>query len=522
MRTLFFNGKIYTNTSFFAAMIIADGKIVAIGDNNLLDDISNYEEKVDLEKRLVLPGFNDSHLHLFLQAKKARTAILDDAKSIEEIVEIGKKHLANNPDLTVLIGEGFNQDKFIKPVIPTKEDLDLISTEIPIIFSRICGHIVSVNSRALEMCGINEEKKIDGGQILVDSNHKPNGILTENACGLLGMFDPIYNETTARELLDEVIVYALEHGVTSVQTNDLNLDNSEYLQEAYIKCSLQEKIRINHQVSLGSIDKYLWFKKQFTSNDFNTLGPLKIFLDGSLGARTAALTSPYADDKSSYGVTCYQYEELQQLVAVANREKVQLIFHAIGDKAISDVLDAFEASNELKNPLRHGIVHLQITDETILKRMKKNNICALVQPAFLDYDMGIVAERVGEKLASTCYAWKTLLESVPTSFGTDLPVEEINPFKGLYLAVTRRNFNKTKIYNNNQFISLHQAVAAYTSGSSYQEFMEDKKGLLQVGYFADFIVLDRDIFAVPCEELLQTKVLKTYVSGKKVYEAKKF
>ena len=524
MRTLFFNGKIYTNKQFYQAMIVDEDKIVAVGDNDLQEDGNRYQVTIDLEQRLVLPGFNDSHLHLFHQAKKATIANLNAAKSIDEVIEIGKKHLANHPNLSVLIGEGFNQDKFSNPIIPTKVDLDLISKEIPIVFSRICGHIVVVNSKALKLCGIKEHTKVEKGQVLLDDKHQPNGILTENACALVGKFASSFDPETATKLLMDAVNYALSYGVTSIQTNDLSKDKSssniDELLYAYQQVANKKIIRVNQQVTTSSIDQYLEIKKAFIFNDYHNIGPLKVFLDGSLGARTAALTTVYHDDKATKGVACYQFDQLQTLVSEANKKQVQLIFHAIGNQAINDVVTAFASSNDKNNPLRHGIVHLQITDKKVLNRLHENNICALVQPAFLDYDMGIVEERVGKELASTSYAFHTMIETIPTSFGTDLPVEEINPFHGIYLAVTRRNFQKTKIYNNHQFVTRCQAIDAYTIGSSYQEFMENKKGLLEVGYFADFIIVDRDVFTIPLEEIYKTNVLTTYVGGKKVYSAK--
>lgn len=519
MTTLFFNGKIYSKRSFYEAMIVQEGKILAIGETAKIIHQVPIDEKIDLEQHLVLPGFNDSHLHLYHKAKQAKIMVLNDVLSMEELISLGKKHLANNPSLSVLLGEGFNQDKFINPIIPTKENLDLISTEIPIVFSRICGHIVCVNSKALALCGITKETTIPGGQIVLNEKNEPNGVLTENACGLINQFYASYDEKTAVELLQIIVNDALSYGVTSVQTNDCSLDNVGYLLKVYQKITDKQMIRINQQITTNAIDQYLEIKKNFMENDYHKIGPLKFFLDGSLGARTAALTIPYMDAPATKGVLCISYQNLQELVEEANKKKVQLIFHAIGNQAIRDAIDAFAYSNEKNNPLRHGIVHLQITDEEIWNRLATYHINALVQPAFLDYDMEIVEQRVGKKLAQTSYAFKTMIETIPTSFGTDLPVEEINPFLGIYLAITRRNFKNTQIYNNDQFINLHQAIEAYTIGSSYQEFMEDKKGLLTVGYFADFIIVDRNIFMVSYEEIKQTKVLKTYVGGKKVYDA---
>ena len=243
-------------------------------------------------------------------------------------------------------------------------------------------------------------------------------------------------------------------------------------------------------------------------------------MDGSLGARTAALNDGYIADTSNFGVMCYTQNEIDALVKAANENEVSLVFHAIGDRAIADLLRAFEKTNKEGNPLRHGIIHLQITTNDILQEMAKKDICALVQPAFLNTDMEIIEKRVSEKLINSSYAYKTMVKTLKTSFGTDLPVEDINPFKGIYLAITRRNFQKTKIYNNDQFITVKEAIDAYTIGGSYMSFEEDKKGMLKKDYLADFIIIDKDIFTIDYEEIKDIRVIATYVDGKKVFDSK--
>ena len=274
MRKIYYNGKVYTNEGFHEAFIVNENLIEEIGSSDSLLKKGIFDEKIDLNKQTVLPGFNDSHLHLFLYGKSLKCASLNSAKSIEDLILIGKNYLEKHPDTDVLIGEGYNQENFTDKKMPTRYDLDQISNSIPIIYSRICGHIITVNSKVLEIAKITKDIKVPGGGIEKDENGNPSGNLTENAHRLIKELFPLYGVDESKKIIDEGVDYALRNGVTSVQTNDIDLNNLDYLVKAYSLIALEEKIRICHQVTLGNTSNYLRIKRNFISTPFNRLGPL--------------------------------------------------------------------------------------------------------------------------------------------------------------------------------------------------------------------------------------------------------
>ncbi|MBQ7094563.1 MAG: amidohydrolase family protein, partial [Clostridia bacterium] len=252
------------------------------------------------------------------------------------------------------------------------------------------------------------------------------------------------------------------------------------------------------------------------------IGPLKLFVDGSLGARTALMRKPYADDPSTVGIECMSQETLNEFVRIATEHKMQVITHAIGDKAIEMVLNAIEKEGGEGNALRHGVVHAQITDKPMLERFKKLNALCFAQPIFLHYDMHVVADRVGEELANTSYNFKTLYDSgVHTSFGTDSPVEDLKTFDNIHCAVNRRDLKHFPEggWVPSECFTVKEAIDCYTKEGAYASFEEYEKGTLEDGKFADFVVLDRNIFEIPKADLINTKVLMTVMGGEVTYKA---
>ena len=252
-------------------------------------------------------------------------------------------------------------------------------------------------------------------------------------------------------------------------------------------------------------------------NDFFKIGSLKLFLDGSLGARTAALREPYSDDPNEYGIITASEEEIDEMVGKAFDHNMQVAAHGIGDRAIETAIRCM--SKNRRDDLRNGVVHCQITDSDILKSFKENEILAYVQPIFLDYDRNIVWDRVGDR-TYTSYNWKTLVDlGVHVSFGTDSPVEHFNPFHNIYEAVTRKDLNglPEEGFLIAQALSVDESLRAYTYEGAYASFEEDVKGTLEAGKFADFIILNEDLYKIDLMKIKDITVEKTIVNGKEVY-----
>lgn len=534
MKTALVNGKVYIHKNHFQeALLIENGIIKKVGTN---EDIKKHsvDKIINLEGKTVIPAFNDSHLHLIGLGSFMNTLNLKEAKSIEEIIISGRKFIEKNKEIKALYGRGWNQDNFLtgEKRLLNRHDLDKISTEIPIVLDRVCGHLLVTNTKAIELAGVDENTGVAGGTIELGEDGKPNGIFTENAINLIYKAMPEKNHDIEKDFL-KASKYAISLGITSVQSCDI-LNNDDYNEIFniihHIYDNKKTKLRYRHQYNLQNINYFKnYLETEFQSDKYDekflSKGALKLFKDGSLGARTALMHKDYEDAPGLRGVEALKDEELQDLVNLATEYGIQVVVHAIGDKAIDSVINAFEktiiSGKNKNNHLRHGIVHCQITNKKQLNRIAKLNIAVMFQPIFLDYDSRIVESRVGKKLASTSYAFNTLYNyGVHISFGTDAPVEDINPFHNIYCAVTRQRIdgNPKGGFYSEEKMDVQDAIDAYTIGSAYNEFKEDFKGRLKTGYVADLIVLSDDIFTIDANKIKDIEVEKTMIDGVFVYE----
>jgi predicted amidohydrolase YtcJ len=406
----------------------------------------------------------------------------------------------------------------------TKADLDLISTDIPIVLGRACGHVTVCNSKALELANITEAFEVEGGEILVGEDGRPNGLFSENAIELLECLKPRLTVDVVEKQIENIARIANQYGITSVATNDLHIgdENSDIIDQAYVNyTSKNPTVRINHQICYHTPEILNQrVERGFIQSDFLRYGPLKIFTDGSLGARTALMRHPYADDPLTQGIACMTPEQIDAYVQMASQYGVQVVAHAIGDGAMENVLNAYAKVVNKDNALRHGIIHCQITDMDILERMRELNVLALVQPIFLHADLHIVESRVGKDLASSSYAFKTMENlGIHVSYGSDAPVENFNVFEGIHCAVNRQDLTGLPLegFYPKERVDVSTAIDNYTLEGAYASFEEHKKGRLKPGYLADLVVLSDDIFTIPSDEIKDIRVLKTMVNGVFVY-----
>ncbi len=530
MRTILFNGKIYVEkNNFQEAILIEDGIIKLVGTNQIILE-NTWDKKIDLEGKVVIPGLNDSHLHLCSIGENMNTCNLAKAFSIDNAIEIGRNFLLENNNLKGLIGKSWNQDLFTEGEkrIFTRHDLDKISVEIPVVYDRVCGHLAVGNTKALELANINENTLVEGGEILIGQDGKPNGILTEGAISLIMNTLPEKSNGEIEAEMLKAADYALSMGITSVQSCDVDSKDFEVMFNIIhnIYNNQKTKLRYNPQFNFQDINAFKNYIETEHKNGkydekFLSRGALKLFKDGSLGARTALMINDYNDEPGTKGVSALSDEKLQALCNLAAENNIRVVTHAIGDAAIDSVINAYEKTmSGEKNPLRHGIVHCQITSKEQVERIASLNIPVMYQPIFLDYDLQVVEQRVGEKLASTSYAFNTLNKIGQISFGTDSPVEDCNPFPNIYSAVTRQRLNGSPEggFITSENMSVEDSIDAYTIGSAYNEFKENVKGRLKPGYVADLAVLDMDIFTVDHNKIKDIEVEKTMINGEFVFE----
>jgi predicted amidohydrolase YtcJ len=529
--TIFFNGVIYTGEGLsidkprtVQAMAVGGGKVLAVGSNEEIRRLAGTATKMyDLQGAgkdvFVFPGFNDAHAHLGSAGMNKLNVDLTDAKSLDDMMARIGSYAKEAPPGRWLTGGQWDQTLWADKVLPNRQELDRVTRGHPAFLERVDGHIAIANSAALAAAGINGKTVVpEGGAIDRDASGDPTGILRESAQELIEKVIPPRSHDERLRGAELAIADAVTHGVTSVQ------DNSDW-QDFLVYEELERAGKLNVRISewlpfRAPLDELNRMRVHHEANDpMLHTGMLKGFMDGSLGSRTAAMKAPYADDPSNAGLPQFTQPEVNALALERAKAGFQMGFHAIGDKAAAMALDAY-AQPEISNRARNRIEHAQVVDEADVARFAELGVIASMQPNHLLTDMNWAESRLGPKRAAFSYAWKAFLDAgVPLAFGTDYPVEPITPFRGLYAAVTRMNEAGTKTYFPEQKITRGQALFAYTQGSAYAEFAEERKGKLVPGYDADFILLDRDIATVPAPELLKTEVLETYVAGRLVYMA---
>jgi predicted amidohydrolase YtcJ len=526
------HGKIYTmDGRIFEAMAVSKDRIVKLGNNASIKSMGGPGTlKLDLKGKTVLPGFNDSHLHLQIHGANRNSADLRNVISIKELVETARRFMIRTGKMPGdwIYGWGWDQNILAEKTFPTKDDLDRISSENPVVILRACHHIGVMNTAAIRWVGATNGTSVPGGVFDRDRNGNINGVFREAAIGWVFDRIPAKSVDQIKADLEAGIREAVSFGVTSLQTSDLH-DGIRFdeMVAAYSELREEGKLltRINAQLYLPDRMVMLDFLKKrfrpFEGDNLFRLGPVKLLLDGSLGARTAALKEAYSDDPGNRGHLTYSREELFELVSLAHQHGMQLALHAIGDAAVEAGVDAVErAVKENPREHRHRIIHAQITNHDLLGRMAELRIMADIQPVFVSSDWNLVESRIGKERAKASYAWKSMLnEGIPMAAGTDAPVEDLNPMYGIYAAVTRkdRQGQPPGGWLPKQKLTVYEAVKLYTKGGAYATFEENDKGTLGEGKLADMAILSEDPFEAKPEDIKDIEVLTTILGGEIVY-----
>ena len=531
---LFYNGHFYTGPGYAASVLWAQGgRIRALGGPELLAAAPPELPRTDLGGGWALPGFNDSHLHLLDVGRGLASVDLFGASGPADIAArcaaFVRAHAV--PPGQAVYGNGWNQDLFAGPhALPTRADLDAAVPDHPLLLDRVCGHIMLCNTAALRAAGITSQTPDPpGGGIDRGPGGEPNGLLRDNAVALVRPLLPAETPAACAGRWRAALAHAAAHGLTSVQTCDVRSRDWPTVLAALEELDAQDALplRLTLQCAMDTPAdlQALWdagYRPGAHGKRWK-IGPLKLFLDGSLGARTAWLRGGYADAPGAHGLCCLPMAEALALARKADAAGMQVVAHAIGDGAMEEMLDIIETLNAPRggaNPLRHGVVHCQVTTPGQWDRLAALGAGALVQPIFLDYDHTIVTARCGAALAGTSYAFgDAVRRGLPVSYGTDAPVESLDPLRNLYAAVTRRPLSGGAPWQPQQAVTRAQALFCYTQGSAWQEFAEAEKGRLAPGFLADFTVLDRDYFTVPEADIPRLRVQATVTGGQVVYRA---
>ncbi len=520
------------------AIAVVGDRIVAVGSNADVEKLKGkHTQVIDLGGQFVMPGFNDAHLHLAGGGFEKLNVDLVGVKSLDEMKSRIAMHVATTPAGEWIQGRGWDETlwpgKQMSKQLPTRQDIDAVAGDHPAVFVRVDGHIAVANSAALKAAGITKNTSDPmGGKIDRDAEGEPTGILRESAKDQLLAKLPKPTPARRRRAIELALQDAASHGVTSMQDNS---DWEDFLvyedleREGKLTARISEWLPFS--ASLATLEQHRAHHDAKDPMLHTTM--LKAFMDGSLGSRTAAMLKPYSDDPANSGLPQFSQSELNQMAEQRVAARFQMGFHAIGDRGVEMALQAFADAErtarenniaglgpkpEARN-FRFRVEHAQVAAPDQFARFRELNVIASMQPSHLLTDMNWAIDRIGPERARYAYAWKTFLENgVALAFGTDYPVEPITPFRGLYAAVTRQNEAGTKAFFPEDKITIEQAIAAYTTGSAFAEFSESDKGTLAPGMLADFVVIDRDITKVPPHKILGTKVLRTVVGGKTVYE----
>ncbi len=535
MDTILYNGKIYTQDKAYpscSAIAIKNGVIAAMGSNSEILALSkDNTEKIDLKQRRVLPGFEDSHLHLLFYAIQASAVNLAAARSLEDVKSLcGEKVQWAKQNGKWIQGVSFNQDDWDIKKLPTRHDLDRISTEVPISIRRACYHISVCNTKALEILGlmenISDEAKINMG---FNEDGTPDGLIKEDLQNIITEAQPLPTKDEIKDLIILGLNHAASKGITQVHSDDFMVlpgDDGETIMNAYKELAAEGKlpIRVYQQCLLweeNSLERFL--KRGHKTGDdygFYRIGPFKIIGDGSLGAHTAYMRKPYLNEPGTCGLARYTDEQLYEICKTAHNNGMQLAIHCIGDASLEQALNALKKLqlDYTRTNCRHGIVHCQIMDNKQHDMFHELNLLAYVQPIFLRCDMNIVDECVGSELAKQSYNWRRYEDTgVHQSGGSDCPVEAFDILPNIEYAVTRTNPDTGKSWYPENKVTLKEAIRIFTYEGAYASFSESIRGSLSVGKYADLVVLDKDIFEVPENQIHNINVDITMVGGKIAY-----
>jgi predicted amidohydrolase YtcJ len=532
------NGRIFTGNEqrpFVEAIAVSKNKIVAIGTNAEIKALIGTDTKqYQLNGKLVLPGFNDAHIHFLSGSLGLSTVDLNLSKTPDEAVAEVAAYAKKNPTAKWITGLGWQYTIF-PGGMPTKDMLDAVISDRPVYIRAYDGHSAWVNSKALQLAGITKETVYTGfGSIVKDEKGEPTGALSEGAMQLVAKFIPPVTREEKLAAIKKGLHYAASLGITSVQNASGSIDEFELYNELYSKGELTLRyaaaFSANKNTKPADIEQYVQLKDKFKGNRMLTADAIKFMLDGVIESHTAVMMNDYSDagenGKTKNGTFAIPIETYRSLVTAFDKAGFRIYTHAIGDRSVHEALNAYEEAqkqNKRANT-RHRVEHIEQCSPADMLRFAKLNVLPSMEPIHADpATIAVWAKAVGEQRLPFSFAWQSLMQAkARLVFGSDWPAcIDLNPIHGLHVAVNRQTTDGLPAggWIPQQRIGIKEALLAYTIAGSYSSFEEKDKGKLQPGYLADFIVLSQDLLTIPSANIHQTKVLLTVVDGKEVYKA---
>ena len=522
------NGRIYTvdpAVPWVEALAVCGERIARTGTTRDIEALAGpATRRLELAGRTVLPGFNDSHVHLTDGGTQLVEVNLRDARTPEETAARLAAYVKTQPRGRWILGGFWDHEAWPQKALPTRALIDAVTADNPVFIQRLDGHMGLANSVALKLAGITAKTPTpDGGTIVKDAQGEPTGMLKDNAMVLVTRVVPPPKLEEIIEKARAALRHAASVGVTTIQ--DMTQSGDQLRAYQSLRAAGQLPVRITSHQNRDIDSLVAAGIESGFGDDWLRIGGIKLFADGAMGSGTAAFFEPYADDPTTSGLLIQSEQALQEKMRRADAAGFQLVVHAIGDRANAVVLDIIEKL-EREGALRRGrprIEHAQVVRDSDKARFKSLGVIASIQPSHCIDDMRWAEKRIGRERVTIAYDFKSFVDAgARVAFGTDWFVEPLNPMLGLYAAVTRQFPDGTPQggWFPEERLSLAQAIEFYTAGSAYGEFTDDRKGRLKPGYLADFIVLSKPIFDVSPRELLDTTVVTTVVGGRVVYEGK--
>ena len=538
---LFINGEIYSmkkEGEKFQSLGVKDGKIIFLGTDEEGKNISS-KELIDLKGKMMIPGMADAHLHLYAYCQNLTFVDLSKVHNINEMISLMKEKIKNVKKGDWVKGVNFDQSKWKENRFPTLEEMNSISKDNPVIIKRCCLHAVVANSKALEIVGIGKNYQAgSGGIVELDKNGMPNGILREQSTKVFDdiLPDPLKDIEVQKKIMQDVLNDMSSKGITTIHTYAAKIWQYNEDINIYKNFEKEGKLPLRVTVCIDELFEPEILTKEKLNNPYRKvqLGAYKIFSDGSMGSRSAALKKPYSDDPQNSGFMLFTQEELNNKILTGYEHGLQPAIHAIGDRALDMTLSAIEhtlkttkekgmTDEEQKNRLPFRIIHVQMIDDDLLERMKKLPLVLDIQPIFLCTDLHWIEDRIGKERLKGSFALKTMENAgLIQTGGSDCPVETYEPLKGIYAAVTRQDMEgyPTEGFLPEERLSVYEALCMYTKNVHYATGQESVLGTLEIGKFADLTVLEKNLFKIDKKEIKDVKVEQTYVAGNCVFMIK--
>ena len=513
------NAVIYTvNPNFDKAssFVVKDGRIIAISEASQLEAKYEVNEIYDAKGKTIVPGLIDAHAHLLNLGLTLQQVDLIDTKSYDEVLE-RVIDFQKSKNVDYILGRGWDQNDWEVKEFPTKKELDSLFPNTPVALRRVDGHALLVNSKALELSGINANTVVDGGEVILENN-EPSGILIDAAMSLVSKTYPELSRKMYETALLDAEKICVELGLTTINEAGTSKQVIEIIDELHSTGEMD--LRIYAMITNDTEDLEYYLNKGILKTDRLNVRSVKIWADGALGSRGAAMREPYSDDPHNYGLMVTKQSTLDSLAKRIAAAGYQLNTHAIGDSANISVLRVYTDALKAMDDPRWKVEHAQIITPSDFEYFS-DKILPSVQPTHATSDMYWAEDRVGPVRIKGAYSYKSLLDkSGILALGTDFPVEKVNPMHTFYAAVARKDLDH---YPENGFrveegLSREETLKGMTIWAAYSNFEENEKGSLEVGKFADFTVLDQDIMTIDIDRIPDIKVVATFIDGKKVYE----